>query len=81
MLHTSLRIVILIVAELTLDSSLTSMVYTISQMVKVGPKWTYIWGLCSRTTLDFTPWHAYHNLYLIYQKYKNSHEIPCHHIA
>jgi hypothetical protein len=44
------------------------MVYTVTKTIKVKPGTTYKWGLCSRTTLDFTPWHAYHNLYLICQK-------------
>jgi hypothetical protein len=38
------------------------MVYNAGQMVKVNHEWIHIWGLCSRTTLDFTPWHEYHNL-------------------
>jgi hypothetical protein len=67
-LHISLRIINTTVVELTRDSPLKSMVYIVTHMRKVRPKWTYNWGLCSRTTLDSATWQAYYNLPLIYQK-------------
>jgi hypothetical protein len=54
-LHTSIKIVNTLVAELTRDCPLTSMVYIVTKTVKVKPRGTYKWGLCSGTTLDFTP--------------------------
>jgi hypothetical protein len=54
--------------ELTQDSPLMCMIYNVSQMVNVSPRWTYNYGLCSRITLDSTPCHAYYYLRLIHQK-------------
>jgi hypothetical protein len=68
LLHISLRIINTIVAELTRDIPLKSMVYIVTHTRKVRPEWTYNWGLCSRTTMDSATWHAYYNLTLIYQK-------------